>query len=143
LHILVVVRHHPLSWSLCHHPSSIIIAVIHHCCHITLSSICLHHRPVAVVMSCCHCCVTSSSPEVAEGKGGVCQGGQYFTTPHTIHMDSSGLQWTSLDFTIYWTIFTKLDSTGLSNLSITKLDSTGLSIQNWTLLDSTGLPTIY
>jgi len=30
---------------------------------------------VAVVMSCCHCCITSSSPEVAEGEGGVCQGG--------------------------------------------------------------------
>jgi len=26
-------------------------------------------------MSCCHCCVTLSSPEVAEGKGGLCQGG--------------------------------------------------------------------
>ena len=75
--------------------------------------------------------------------------GQYFTTPHAIHMDSSGLHWIPLDFTglhyildhihkygLHWTanhILTQnwipLDSTGLSNLSNTKVDSTGL---HWT-----------
>jgi len=68
-------------------------------------------------------------------------------------VDSTGFHWTSLDFTIYWTIFTNLDSTGLSNLSTlpppmqstwTPLDSTGLHwtslytgpySQNWTPLD--------
>ncbi|KIJ92055.1 hypothetical protein K443DRAFT_114180, partial [Laccaria amethystina LaAM-08-1] len=78
---------------------------------------------------------------------------QYFTLPHIIHMDSSGLHWTSLHI-----LNTKLDSTGLSAILSTKLGSTGLdwtvnhiqhktglhwtelecqpySTQNWTTLD--------
>ena len=93
---------------------------------------------------------------------------QYFTLPHIIHMDSTGLHWTPLDSTglhyildhynnihesgLHWTgldwtaNWTGLDWTGLSAVSNTKLDSTGLDwtlplypAQNWTPLDSTGL----
>ena len=67
---------------------------------------------------------------------------QYFTIPHTIHMDLSGFQWIPVDFTRYWTIITiltNLDSTGLSwpySIQIwTPLDCQLYSTQIWTPLD--------
>ncbi|KIJ97816.1 hypothetical protein K443DRAFT_77406, partial [Laccaria amethystina LaAM-08-1] len=57
----------------------------------------------------------------------------YFTLPHIIHMDSTGLQWTSL-------------YTGLSvilNTNWTPLDCQPFSAQNWTPLDWTVGPTQY
>ncbi|KIK04607.1 hypothetical protein K443DRAFT_92808 [Laccaria amethystina LaAM-08-1] len=71
---------------------------------------------------------------------------QYFTLPHIIHMDSSGLQWTPLDFTIYWTIShtqhkTGLHWTGLDWTYKYGLHWTGLDFQTqiWTPLGWTGL----
>ena len=98
------------------------------------------------------------------------QQAQYFTTPHAIHMDSSGLHWTSLYTGPYSQIWTPLDcqyKTGLhwtanhiltqnwipldcQLYTDTKLDSTGfhwtvshILTQNWIPLDSTGLSAIY
>ena len=98
---------------------------------------------------------------------------QYFTTPHAIHMDFTGLHYI-LDhihkFGLHWTVkpiqyktglhWTPLDcqyKTGLywtpldcQPYTDTKLDSTGLHwtvshilTQNWIPLDSTGLSAIY